>query len=315
LPVSSDSYTIAAFDYTGGFSLNTQAFRNWSLLLALVAMWGSSFMFIKISIATVPPATLVACRLLLGALILYAVMLARGLSLPPPGRRWIAFTALAVLGNCLPFLLIAIGQRTIDSALAGILISVMPLATMVLAHFFVKGEHLTRPRAIGFAIGFGGVVVLMGPAALTGLGSQALGEIAVLCGALCYAANSVLARRTIEADFLVTSTAVLLVASIVMLPIALAVDKPWQVTPSAGSLAAIIWLGVGPTALATILYFKLIAAAGPTFMAMVNYLSPVIALFAGVVLLGERPGATAFSGLALILLGIAVSRRVARPVA
>lgn len=278
-------------------------------------MWGSSFMFIKISVATVPPATLVASRLALGALILYFVMRARGLSLPPPGRRWIAFTALAILGNCLPFLLIAVGQRTIDSALAGILISVMPLATMVLAHFFVKGEHLTRERAIGFAIGFAGVIVLMGPSALTGFGSQALAEIAVLGGALCYAANSVLARRTIVADFIVASTAVLVIASVVMVPIALAVDRTWDIVPSLASVSAIIWLGVGPTALATIIYFKLIAVAGPTFMAMVNYLSPVVALFAGVVLLGERPGATAFSGLALILLGIAISRRLAARVA
>lgn len=295
--------------------MNKQSLRNWTLLLSLVAMWGSSFMFIKISIATVPPATLVASRLLLGAVILYIVMHARGLSLPSPGPRWIAYTALAILGNCLPFTLIALGQRTIDSALAGILISVMPLATMVLAHFFVSGEHLTRQRTWGFVTGFAGVVVLMGPAALTGLGSQWLAELAVLGGALCYAANSVLARRTIETDFLVASTAVLVMASVVMVPIALAIDEPWQVMPSAGSLAAIVWLGVGPTALATILYFKLIAAAGPTFMALVNYLSPVVALFAGVVLLGERPDVTAFWGLGLILLGIAVSRRGGRRVA
>lgn len=295
--------------------MNTHALRNWSLLLSLVAMWGSSFMFIKISVATVPPATLVASRLALGALILYFVMRARGLSLPPPGRRWIAYTALAVLGNCLPFFLIAVGQQTIDSALAGILISVMPLATMLLAHFFVKGEHLTRQRAIGFAIGFAGVIVLMGPAALTGLGTQALAEMAVLGGALCYAANSVLARRTISTDFVVASTAVLVMASVVMVPIALIMDLPWRIAPSLASSSAIIWLGVGPTALATIIYFKLIAVAGPTFMAMVNYLSPVVALFAGVVLLGERPGATAFWGLALILLGIAISRRMASRVA
>src|SRR4051812_23429337 len=146
-------------------------------------MWGSAFMFMKIAVATVPPATLVASRLILAAIILYAVMRARGLRLPPPGRRWLAFIALGVLGNCLPFFLIAWGQQTIDSALAGILISVMPLATMVLAHFFVAGEHLTSRRALGFAIGFAGIVVLMGPAALMGLGGTpavALAQAAVL---------------------------------------------------------------------------------------------------------------------------------------
>ncbi len=298
--------------------LNTGAVRNWGLLLALVAMWGSSFMFIKIGIATVPPVTLVAARLVLGAVILYTIMRARGLVLPPPDRRWLPYIALAILGNCLPFFLIAWGQQFIDSALAGILISIMPLATLVLAHFFIAGDRMTVHKAMGFAIGFAGIVVLMGPAALAGLGGaagKALAQAAVLAGALCYAGNSVLARRTIAGDFLVASTAVLIAAAVLMLPVALVVDYPYAGAPTAGSIAAIIWLGIGPTALATILYFQLIAAAGPTFMANVNYLSPVVALLAGVLLLGEQPGTTALAGLTLILLGISLSRRASGQVA
>jgi drug/metabolite transporter (DMT)-like permease len=236
-------------------------------------------------------------------------MRARGLTLPRPGARWLPFVALAALGNCVPFFLIAWGQQYIDSALAGILISVMPLATLVLAHFFVAGERITAHRALGFAVGLAGIIVLMGPAALADLGG-ALAQLAVLAGALCYAANSVLARRTVAADFLVASTAVLIVASVLMVPVALALDYPYATAPTASSLAAIIWLGIGPTALATLLYFKLIAAAGPTFMAIVNYLSPVVALVAGVLFMGEQPEAAAIAGLLLILLGIALSRRV-----
>jgi drug/metabolite transporter (DMT)-like permease len=189
---------------------------------------------------------------------------------------------------------------------------VMPLATLLLAHFFVAGERMTAARALGFSIGLAGVVVLMGSTALTGLGGSLLkasAQAAVLAGALCYAANSVLARRLIATDFLVASTAVLIVASALMVPAALVFDYPWALAPSAGSAAAIVWLGIGPTALATILYFRLIAAAGPTFMSLVNYLSPVVAVLAGVSLLGEEPGVTALAGLGLILLGIALSRR------
>lgn len=288
--------------------MNSRTVRNWSLLLALVAMWGSAFMFIKIALATFAPATLVAIRLVLGAAILYSIMRARGLALPPPGRRWLPLIALAILGNCVPFFLIAWGQQTIDSALAGILIAVMPLTTLVLAHFFVAGEHVTRHRALGFVVGFAGIVVLMGPAALSGLGGEALAQAAVLGGAVCYAANSVLARRAVAGDFLVASTAVLVVASVLMVPVALIVDRPWTAAPGAGPIAALVWLGVGPTALATLLYFRLIAAAGPTFMAIVNYLSPIVALLAGMLLLNEQPGPTAIGGLLLILLGIAVSR-------
>ena len=286
--------------------------RDWALLAALVAMWGSAFMFVKLGVATVPPATLAASRLVIGAAILYAVMRSRGLALPPPGRRWLSFVALAIVGNSAPFYLISWGQQVIESALAGILMAIMPLATLLLAHFYVAGERLTVYRALGFSLGFAGIVVLMGPAALAGLGGSLLvvtAQAAVLAGALCYAASSVMARRLIEADFLVASTAVLIVASVASLPLALVLDRPWELAPSAGSAAAIVWLGIGPTALATLLYFTLIASAGPTFMSLVNYLSPMVALLAGITLLGEQPGTSAVAGLGLILLGIALSRR------
>ena len=292
--------------------------KAWALLAALVAMWGSAFLFIKLGVATVPPATLAASRLALGAATLYAVMRWRGLALPPAGSRWLSFGALAIVGNCIPFYLIGWGQQVIDSALAGILMAIMPLATLLLAHFFVAGERMTANRAFGFSLGFVGIVVLMGPAALAGLGGSLLAvtaQAAVLAGALCYAANSVMARRLIETDILVASTAVLIVATIAIVPVALILDRPWTLAPSTASVVAIVWLGVGPTALATLLYFTLIASAGPTFMSLVNYLSPMVALLAGVTLLGEHPGASAIAGLGLILLGIALSRRhwAARP--
>ena len=285
---------------------------DWMLLAALVAMWGSSFMFIKIGVASVPTSTLVAARLILGALILLVVVYLRGARLPPFGRVWGYYTILALLGNCIPFTAITWGQQRTDSALAGILMAVMPLATMLLAHFFVKGEHMTRNRVLGFILGFAGIAVLMGPPALGRISGQSLAtlsQMAILLGALCYAANSVLTRILARGDdVLVASAAMLLIASVIALPIALAVDKPWQLAPGFASLSAILWLGVGPTAIATVVYFKLIATAGPTFMSLVNYMSPAVAVFLGVSLLGETPGIHAYVALALILLGIAVSQ-------
>ena len=285
---------------------------DWMLLAALVAMWGSSFMFIKLGVASVPTSTLVAARLILGALILIMVVYLRGARLPPFGKVWGYYTILALLGNCIPFTAITWGQQRTDSALAGILMAVMPLATMVLAHFFVHGEHMTRNRALGFVLGFAGIVVLMGPVALAGIGAPALAtlsQLAILCGALCYAGNSVLTRILARGDdVLVASTAMLLIASVIALPVALAVDRPWQVEASAVSLWAILWLGVGPTAIATVVYFKLIALAGPTFMSLVNYMSPAVAVFLGVALLGETLGLHAYVALVMILTGIAVSQ-------
>jgi len=292
--------------------LQPRSLKDWALLLALVAMWGSAFMFNKLGVATVPPATLVAGRLLIGALILLVVVHALGARLPPLGRNWLPYLVLALVGNCIPFYVIVWGQKTVDSALAGILMAAMPLVTLVLAHFFVQGERMTRKRAAGFALGFLGIVLLIGPAALAGIGGSALqvvSQLAVLTGALCYAANSVLTRLMVkENNVLIASTAMLLVATVVMLPVAFILDRPWTLAPSFSSTAAIVWLGIGPTAVATLCYFKLIGSAGPTFMSLVNYLSPPVAVFLGVTLMGEHPGVEAYTGLALILAGIALSQ-------
>ena len=285
---------------------------EWALLFALVAMWGSSFMFNKLGVATVPPATLVASRLMLGALTMLALLYARGLRLPPLGPIWVAYAALGILGNAAPFFLITWGQQVVDSALAGILMGVMPLATLVLAHFLVRGEAMTASRVAGFVLGFSGIVFLMEPAAVAGVGGaalQILSQLAILGGALCYAANSVLARLLIKTDFMLAAAGTLLVPAALMLGVALFWDRPWTLEPSFASVASIVWLGVGPTAIATICYFRLISSAGPTFMSLVNYLSPMVAVFLGVTLLGEQPGVSAYAGLALILGGIALSQR------
>jgi drug/metabolite transporter (DMT)-like permease len=289
--------------------------RDWVLLLTLAAMWGSAFMFIKISVVDVPPATIAASRLVIAAAVLVAVIHARKLKLPPLSGMWWHYALLALVGNAVPFYLIAWGQQYIDSALAGITMAIMPLATLVLAHFFVHGEHITRSRAIGFVLGFSGIVLLIGPTALSGVGGSALqvaGQLGVLAGALCYATNTVIARRTIKSDVLVASAGVLLIASAMTLPVALLLDRPWTLQPDWGSLLSVLWLGVGPTGIATIFYFVVIGSAGPTFMSLVNYLAPCVALFLGVVILHEEPGPNAYAGLALILSGIALSQLTRR---
>lgn len=281
------------------------------MLAALVALWGSNFMFIKLGVAAVPPATLVATRLVIGAVILIAVIRALGYTFPPVGRAWLPYVVLAVVGNCLPFWFITWGQKSIDSALAGILMAIMPLTTLLLAHFFVAGEHMTRYRVAGFLLGFLGIVVLMGPAALEGLGGspiEILAQLSVLGGALCYAVNGVVIRVALKGDVMVASAAIIAVAAVVSLPVALLVDQPWRLEPGSTAVTILLWIGIGPTALATLVHLKLIASAGPTFMSLINYCIPVVALLIGVALLGEEPGANAYSGLLLILAGIGLSQ-------
>jgi len=294
-----------------GSDVQARSPKDWGLLAALVALWGSNFMFIKLGVATVPPATLVASRLAIGAVILVAVVRAMGHTFPPLGRAWASYAVLAIVGNCLPFWFITWGQKSIDSALAGILMAIMPLTTLVLAHFFVAGERMTRYRLAGFLLGFAGIAVLMGPAALTGLGGSSveiLAQLCVLAGAMCYATQSVLVRLMLKGNVMVASAAIIFIAALISLPVALIVDEPWNLSPSRESLYTVIWIGIGPTAIATLVFLKLIGSAGPTFMSLTNYCIPVVALLLGVALLGEEPGANAYTGLLLILSGIALSQ-------
>ena len=286
--------------------------NDWLLLFALVAMWGSSFMFNGIAVSSLPPLTIVAGRIGIAAIVLLLFVYASGRRLPALGRNWWPYVVVALIGNAIPFYLITWGQQVVESALAGILMAFMPLATIVLAHFLIAGEHMTRQRAIGFAGGFCGIVLLMGPAALAGLGGDAvrvIAQLSVLGGALCYAMQSVLTRMIIKGDVLVAAAATLLVASVIVVPMALWQTPPWTLSPRWQSVAAVCWLGVVPTAIATVLYFQLIRSAGPSFMSLVNYLSPGVAVMLGLWIMGEHPSPNAYLGLALILFGIAVANR------
>lgn len=247
----------------------------------------------------------------MAALLLNAVRAASGQRLPPPGRTWLHFLALAISGNALPFLLISWGQERVPSGLAGVLMAVMPLATLALAHFAIASERLQRRRVAGFALGFAGVALLIGPGALPVPGAPGAGrlrELAVLGGALCYAVNTVLARRLRPMSPVVAAAGVLLLAAVLSLSLALPFDRPWRLRPSAASWLALLWLGAGPTALATAVHLALVARAGASFSALTNYLIPVIAVAAGAVAFAEVVEPRTVAALGLLLLGIALSR-------
>lgn len=285
---------------------------DWLMLMTLVAMWGSSFLFIEIAIVSIPPVTLVAFRVVLGAILLVGAMRLLRLKVPRDARTWSYFVVLALLGYCLPFFLITWGQQSVDSGLAGILVGFMPLATLLLAHRYVAGERITPAKLAGFALGFAGLATLLGPEALRqwhGTGTELLGQLACVGGALCYASNSVVTKRMPTTHALVAAACTTALAAAIMLVVAFVVDAPLSLDAEPHALATAIWLGVGPTAIATLVYFRLIARAGPTFMSLVNYMSPLVAVAAGTLLLGEDLRPSAAAALALILAGIALATR------
>ncbi|MGB5733608.1 MAG: DMT family transporter [Thiohalocapsa sp.] len=285
---------------------------DWLSLLALTVMWGSSFLFTKIAVSVLPMPTIVSARLVIAALILVPLMFGLGRRLPRGGRLWLFFVLIALVGNLLPFSLITWGQRSIDSGLAGILMAVMPLATLALAHLFVPGERLTPYRVGGFLLGFAGVIVLIGPQALLAIGGDRgplLPMLAVLGGALCYGVSAILARLRPASDAVSTAAAVTALAALMSLPQGGDVGGLDVAALSAPVIGAVLFLGVLSTAVSLIVYFRLIQTAGPSFTSQLNYLIPLWAVGIGVLFLGEQPKLAQLAALGLILAGILLSRR------
>ena len=284
---------------------------NWVLLFTLVALWGTSFLTIKVSLQTFSPEQVVVLRLSIGAILLLTFMVARGKRLPREPLPWLHFTILGLVGNVLPFWLIAKGQIYVTSGMAGLLMAIMPLMTLILAHFFIAGENLNRNKLLGFVFGISGITLILGPSIL-GSQNSLVGCLLVLSAAILYATNTIIARRLPTYSSAVVSTGVTICAALISLviwPSVLNID--WHSVPMLAILT-IMWLGIFPTGVAAIIFFVLIRRAGPTFLSNINYLIPLVAYFMGALVLGELVVWHDMVALVAILFGIAVSRRPVR---
>ncbi len=285
--------------------------RELALLGTLALVWSSSFMFIKLAVASVPPFSVAAGRLAVAAAMLLAMLALGGRRLPLRPRALALYAVVGLLGNALPFTLIAWGEQTVDSGLAAILMGVMPVATALLAHLLTPEDPLTAGRSLGVALGFAGVVVLVGWQALTGLGQAVLAQLAVLGGALSYAVTTIYVRRHGALAHREMAAGATLAGAVLALVMALALERPWALEPSLASLLAIGYLGVLPTGLAALIYFHLVQRIGATRFAQVNYVLPALGVGWGALFLGERPGPRALA--ALVLIAAAVALVNARP--
>ncbi len=284
-----------------------------SILIALGMIWSSSFLFIKISVETIPPMSVAAGRIIIAAILLWLYLKVRGDRLPPWGRVWWIVFLVGLLGNGLPFTLVGWGEIKIDSSLAAILMAIMPLSTLLLSHFMTSDERLNGPRITGVIFGLAGVVVLVGPETMMRLGDDAWRQLAVAGGAFCYAAAAVSARKLPPLSPASRGAAVMMCAAIQMVPFALWFDRPWELMPSTNSIIATIYLGLFPTALATIMLFYLLTLRGAAYVALNNYLIPVFGVFLGAIFLDEQVTAQAVGALALILIGITIASYRMKP--
>ena len=281
---------------------------EWVMLVALSVLWGGSFFFVSVAVGSLPPFTIVVLRVGLAALALNIVVLASGLRMPAQGRVWRAFFAMGFLNNLIPFSLIVWGQAHIAGGLASILNATTPLFTVVVAHFLTTDEKMGAGRLSGVVVGFAGVVVMIGPDALGGLNVAVVAQVACLGAAMSYAFAGVFGRkfgRTSVAP-LITAAGQVTASTVMLLPVAMIVDRPWTLAmPSMGVCGAVVDLALLSTALAYILYFRILAAAGATNIVLVTFLIPVSAVLLGAVFLGEHLVSRHFVGMIFISLGLA----------
>jgi drug/metabolite transporter (DMT)-like permease len=287
----------------------------WGLLLALSVLWGGSFFFSKIALTDLPPFTLVLGRVALAALALGTVLAWRGDSFPRDAALWRAFFGMGLLNNIIPFSLIFWGQTEVASGLAAILNATTPLFTVLVAHWLTVDEPATPPKLTGVALGFAGVVVMIGPGLIGGLAASPLAEAACLAAALSYAFAGVYGRcfKRLGAAPLTTAFGTLTASTLLMLPIAALSDRFWALPmPTVQSVAALICLALLSTALAYLIFYQLLASVGATNLLLVTFLIPVSAILLGAVFLGERLALPHFLGMALIGSGlVAIDGRLA----
>lgn len=280
---------------------------EWTFLVVLSVLWGGSFFFAKVVLAEVPPFTLVLGRTGMAAAVLIVVLHALGHRLPTDWRSWCLYAGMGALNNALPFCLIVWGQTQIASGLASILNATTPLFTALLAHFLTRDERLSVGKISGVMIGLAGAVVMIGPELLGGLGAHGLAQLAIVLAAVIYASAGIYGRRFKGQVPMVTAAGQLATSTVMMLPVALLADRPWQLAePSALTWAAWLGLALLSTALAYILYFRILATAGATNVLLVTFLIPVSALILGAAVLHERLDAREMAGMALIFMGLSL---------
>lgn len=292
---------------------------DWALLVFLSVLWGGSFFFNRVALSDLPPLSIVAVRVGGAALVLWLALALTRRSLPLAWAFWRPLLVLGILNNAVPFTLIAWGQVRLASGPAAILNASTPLWTVLLAHVLTADERMTPLRVAGVIAGLAGVVVMVGGAAVSADPGLIAAQFACIGAALCYAVSAVFGRRFRELAVspLATATGQVTVSSLLLVPLALAVDRPWTLAmPGAATFASLASLAVLSTALAYIVYFRLLASAGATNLQLVTFLVPVTAILLGVAVLGETLLPRHLAGMGLIGLGLAaIDGRLLAPIA
>jgi drug/metabolite transporter (DMT)-like permease len=278
--------------------------RELALLLLLATLWGASYTFIRVGVATIPPITLIAARTAIAGIMLWAVMRWRGMRLPSDAANWRRFLFQACLNSVIPWTLLAFGERTLEAGLATILNSTSPIFTVLLSLAVSRREALTPRKLVGVVTGMAGISLIVGVQALGGFGQQLMAQILTVLAAVCYAGAAIFGRGFKNLDPIAPAAGSLISGAAILIPASLSMERPWMLAPSTSSVLALIALAVFSTALAFVIYFRLIRTLGSVGTTAQAYLRVPVGVALGVMLLGERPSATAWIGLACVVVGV-----------
>jgi drug/metabolite transporter (DMT)-like permease len=283
--------------------------QGWGLIAILSILWGGAFFLIEIGLTGYPPNTLVFLRLALAVPLLWLALRYMGERLPTDLRSWTMLTVVGLLNCALPFILFFWGQQYLESSYAAILNATTPLWGVLVAHGMTSDEKATPARITGVLLGMAGIIVMVGTDAMAGLSDDLLAQLACLVSTLFYSFAAIYGRRLSQASMspMVITTGQTLAAALIMLPIILIVDQPWTLpTPGLNATLAALILAVFSTAIAYVLYFRLIDRAGASNAQLVAFLMPILAIILGIAFLGESLNARQIAGSALIALGLII---------
>jgi drug/metabolite transporter (DMT)-like permease len=274
-----------------------------ALMMLLGAIWGASFLFIKIGVSEMGPLTFATLRVIIGSLLLYLFSRIAGNDLPRDRRTLGRFLFMGALGILVPFAAISWGTQFIPSGLSAILNASMPLFTFIIAVIW-GDERATWARAAGVLIGFAGIVLLTWPKLRGGLEAALLGELAIILASISYAVAIVYARRAIQGQPpLVASLGQVAMGAALFVPLAL-LESPWQQRPSMAAIGSVVAIGVLGTSVAYVIYYRLLQSVGATATSLVTYIVPVFGVFWGWIVLDERLSWHAFAAFGMILAGM-----------
>jgi len=283
-----------------------------ALLLLLATLWGASYTFIKLGVATIAPITLIAARTAIAGLLLVAIMRWRGVRLPRDGATWRRFLLQACLNSVIPWTLLAWGERLVDAGLATILNSASPIFTFLLTAAVTRHEAASPRKLFGVVAGMAGICLIVGVDAFGAIGEGLAAELAIVVATICYACAAIFGRNFKGLDPMAPAAGSLLAGAAFLIPASLVVERPWTMAPSAVSMLALLGLAVVSTALAFVIYFRLIQTLGSVGTTAQAYLRVPIGVAIGVAVLGERLSATAWIGLGCVVIGVAAMTIPAR---